>query len=131
MYKYDADDDAEGIAEIGNWLEHMRADADFRECMIACNEILRLKGSDYNQGANTETSLGSIKSFYALAERNGLTAFQVFGVMLGKQNLAVETFLQKGNVESEPIESRIHDVINYMLLLYKMVQHEKRKKPVT
>lgn len=101
-------------------LQAFFADADFAVCVDECARVLAVKGRDYTQGD------GRLKNFYRNAERLGTTGRQVLAIYLFKHMDAIETFLRRGAVESEPIEGRIVDAINYLLLLYKMVQTEKR-----
>lgn len=102
------------------WLKNIYADPDFRLAMEECDKILSVKGHDYTQG-----SPNRLANFDEAADFLGLTPFRILGVYLYKHIVAVFSFLRHGRVESEPIEGRIHDVINYALLLYKMVKREK------
>lgn len=104
---------------------HIAADRDFRHMICLCDELLTVKGHDYTQGA--EGDYGRLKNFYTSAERLGLEPRQVLAVYMNKHISAIETFLQKGQVESEGIEGRIADAINYLLLLWKMTAYEKRR----
>lgn len=104
----------------GGPFRNILADADFSACVAACDEILGVKGRDYTQGD------GRLKNFTRNAERLGLSAEQVLAIYLFKHMDAIETYLRKGRVESEPIEGRIYDAINYLLLLYKLVQSRHR-----
>lgn len=112
-------------------LSHIAADTDFAACMQACDLLLATKGRDYTQGAsdNADYDIGRLKNFYRNAERLGLRPMQVLAVYLNKHLDAIETFFKSGQLESEPIEGRIQDAINYLLLLYKMVKVEARSKP--
>lgn len=109
-------------------LPHIANDRDFSLAVYECDKLLTSKGHDYTQGA--EGDYGRLKNFYTGAEYLGLTPLQVLGVYFKKHIDAVFTFIKKGQVESEPIEGRIYDCINYLLLLYKMVSYEKRKNTV-
>lgn len=111
-------------------LANISADPDFVECIEACDRILGVKGNDYTQGdavAATDDKI-RLKNFYRNGERLGLPPMKILAVYLNKHLDAIETYLKRGQVESEPIEGRIHDAINYLLLLYKMVQVEKRAR---
>jgi hypothetical protein len=106
-------------------LPHIAADRDFRQCVEECDKLLTVKGHDYTQGAAGDE--GRLKNFYTSGEKLGLPPMQVLGVYMNKHLDAIFTFISKGRVESEPIEGRIEDAVNYLLLLYKLVAHEKRK----
>lgn len=104
-----------------DWLPHMSADPDFRACLEACDKILPTKGHDYTQGKKDR-----LANFYEAAAFLGQSPFQVWGTYFYKHLTAIFSFAKHGRVESEPIEGRIHDAINYLLLAYKMVKREKK-----
>ena len=101
-------------------------DPDFVTLLRTCDNVLLHKGNDYTQGKEGE--FGTLKSFYDSAEDVGIEPFQVLYVLLNKHLSAIRSFLKRGQVESEPIESRIVDAINYLFLLYKMIQVQRRKE---
>jgi hypothetical protein len=101
-------------------LAHIAADPDFAEAIATCDRILAVKGHDYTQGG------GRLKNFFRNGSRLGLPAEKVLAVYMFKHLDAIETFLMRGAVESEPIEGRIFDAINYLLLLFKMVKQRRR-----
>lgn len=102
-------------------LPHISADADFAATMEACDQILARKGHDYTQGGDR------LKNFYSTAADLGVPARAVWAVYFGKHIDAIKTWVKDGAVKSEPIEGRIHDAINYLLLLAKMLRREKRE----
>ena len=106
-------------------LPHIEEHKDFRELAELCNSLLTVKGHDYTGGASGDE--GRLKNFYAGAPRIGITPMQVLATYMYKHWSAIETFISKGKVESEAIEGRIADSVNYLFLLYAMIQHEKRK----
>lgn len=112
-------------------LPHIEMDMDFSEAVTACDKLLTQKGHDYTQGRSEVKSdhKGRLINFYKNAEKNGLTPYQILNVYMGKHLDAIDTFIKSGGLrtESEPIEGRICDAINYMLLLYKMVKYEQRQ----
>lgn len=101
-------------------LPHIEADIDFREVIQECDRVLTVKGHDYTQGQ------GRLKNFYTNAERLDVPASKVLAVYFFKHIDAIETFLRDGQVKSEPIEGRIVDAINYLLLLAKLVRAEQK-----
>lgn len=82
-------------------------------------EINRTKGHDY---AGDDDALANFKE---QAAELGLTPEQVWGVFAGKHVKAVHTFIREGDVKSEPIEGRIHDVILYHFLLLGLIEEKK------
>ena len=114
---------------------HIEADPDFLECVKACDGLLTRKGADYEVKLSQEESdKARVSNFYAEARSLNLTPFQVLGVYFHKHLRAIDKYLATGTVASEPIEGRIHDAINYLLLLDKLIkvdgrQAEKGKLP--
>lgn len=106
-------------------IPHIAEDKDFRTLVERCNELLTQKGHDYTQGAVGDE--GRLKNFYSGADRIGISPMQVLATYMYKHWSAIETYVAKGKVESEAIEERIADAVNYLFLLYKMIQYEKRK----
>lgn len=79
-------------------------------------EINKKKGHDY---AGDEDALANFKKE---ATDLGLTPAQVWSVYANKHWSAVKTFCKEGQVQSEPIEGRLHDVILYCLLLLALIE---------
>jgi hypothetical protein len=77
------------------------------------------KGADYSNGEDR------LSNFKLQAKSLGLTPYQVWGVYANKHWDAVNTFIRNnGQVESEPIESRIHDIILYSYLLLGLIKDQ-------
>ena len=110
-------------------IPHIAGDRDFREIVQLCNDLLTKKGADYQVGLSTDDrDKLRVSNFYAEAQSLGLSPFQVLGVYFHKHLRAIDKYLAKGSVESEPIEGRIADAINYLLLLQKLIKVEEREK---
>lgn len=85
-------------------------------------ELNRRKGKDY---AGDQDALSNFKR---TADLNGLTPYQVWGVFANKHWDAINSFIRNnGQVESEPIESRVHDVIVYLFLLLGLIEEQTAK----
>jgi hypothetical protein len=96
----------------------MTGDADFDEALNKCAEVLTNKGRDYAVG-----STDRLHNFKTAAEFLGLRPIQTWSVYAYKHMAAIFAYVKNGGQhESEPIEGRIVDLINYLLLLYKMVK---------
>ncbi len=113
---------------MSQWLPNIYNDPDFREFMEACDKILAVKGADYANQERKDQSEQRLANFYSSAEFFGVTPFQALGQYWFKHLTAIFRFLKEGRVESEPIEGRLHDAVNYLLLLYKLIRTEARKK---
>ena len=90
-----------------------------------CAAILNKKGVDYTDGrAQTDR----LWNFRTAAEKLGVTIRQAWGTYYFKHDTSVLRYARGGKLESEPIEERIADCINYLLLLAMIVDEEKRQK---
>lgn len=74
-------------------------------------ETNRDKGHDYTGG-----SPDTLRNFYKVAGITGTTPLQTWGVYVAKHLDAIETYMTTGKVASEPIESRLVDVLVYAAL---------------
>jgi hypothetical protein len=75
-------------------------------------DLNRTKGADY------ATDDDVLVNFKRGGERLGLTSLQVWGTYAGKHIDAIFAFVRNnGKLESEPIGSRIDDLMVYLLLL--------------
>lgn len=102
--------------------QKLTGDEDMDALLNECLKVLTVKGNDYTQGKG---NLDRLNNFTSGATALGLQPRQVLAVYLYKHLTAVLRYLKEGQVESEPIEGRIVDCINYFLLLGKMIAHEK------
>lgn len=86
------------------------------------NELLNIndtKGMDY---AGEDDALANFKE---AAMELGLTPEQVWSVFAGKHWRAIMTYVREGDVASEPIEGRIHDLIMYGFLLLGIIRDKQ------
>ena len=78
--------------------------------------VLNAKGPDY-AGKDEEVN----RNFFQVANRLGVDQYRVWGVYFFKHVMAIETWLRSGALLSEPLEGRIVDAINYLLILWSML----------
>lgn len=95
-------------------IEGMLKNEHFLDVVLQCWEIYDKKGKDYTRGLGDKDRLDN---FTQSAERTGVTFLQAWGVLFYKHVAATWKFVKDGRVESEPIEGRLYDVINYTILL--------------
>lgn len=77
-----------------------------------CTEIIRAKGVDY-----TKSSEDALANFKETGKDIGIDPLQVWYIFAQKHWQAIANYVKTGGQsESEPIEGRIHDAINYLLL---------------
>lgn len=81
-----------------------------------CKELLEKKGHDYTDG------IDRYFNFTSIAKHLDVSPFQVWSIYFLKHIYAITTFCARGRVESEPLEDRITDAINYLLLLKGMLK---------
>jgi len=100
--------------------ERQQATNEFFE---GCKNIMAQKGKDYNPDgtAFAETE--------AEAKEIGVTPLKVLWILMRKHLSAIIAYVQKEGLVSEPIESRLMDVANYMALMYAWIQANKKKGP--
>lgn len=79
------------------------------------------KGKDYAPGTDI------LANFYRVAQVTGVDALVVWGVYVTKHVEALNAYVTTGKLESEPIDSRIVDVIVYAALGYYINEREQGK----
>ncbi len=79
--------------------------------LIQCLEVMTTKGEDY-----TKQSDNKLANFERQAERNGLPPQKIIDIYAQKHQDAIDSYRLNGAVESEPLEMRFVDRINYLLL---------------
>lgn len=84
-------------------------------------ELRQTKGRDYSRGEHD-----TLSNFKRHAEALGITPEVVWAVYASKHWDAVVSFCKQGQVESEPIEGRIDDMLTYLLLLKGLIEDRRR-----
>jgi hypothetical protein len=96
-------------------------DKDFDAILRTCLEVLKVKGRDYTIG-----SADRLQNFKDVGNMVNEPPMKVLATYLWKHVAAVFSYIKSGGQnESEPIELRIVDCINYLLLLGKMVRENE------
>lgn len=96
-------------------------DKDMDNILQECFKVLVSKGNDYTIGSQDR-----LHNFRTVAEMTGLSMEKVFSVYFYKHVSSLFSYVKSGGQsESEPIESRIVDCINYLLLFSKIVAEHK------
>jgi len=90
-----------------------------KELLPVCMKIMDSKGLAYS---GLEDKLGNFKRCAALS---GLTPKQVWFVYFIKHYDALTSYIRGEYSDSEPIEGRIQDLINYLFLLYGIIKEDK------
>lgn len=81
-----------------------------------------IKGINDTKGDDYAGQDDALRNFKEQAVRLGLTPFKVWGVLADKHWFAIESFVKNGELQSEPIEGRLHDIILYSFLLLGLIE---------
>lgn len=95
---------------LGRYLNDRVFAARFADCM----EMIRKKNADYTQGT---AKRDRIAAFRRIGGDINVPMTKVWAIFAQKHWGAVMKFVKDGQVESEPIDGRINDLINYFVLL--------------
>ena len=82
------------------------------------------KRIEYTEGNHNDNVLWN---FETIADKVNLTPLQVLSVYYQKHNSSINIYLKDGKEYSEPIEGRIQDMINYLLLMVAMIRKYKKR----
>ena len=82
-------------------------------------KIFTSKNKDY------ATSADALAGFRNTAEKAGITPLQTWSVFSSKHIAAIDAYVSGHSEESEPIEGRIADVINFMCFLYAIIKDKE------
>jgi hypothetical protein len=86
--------------------------------------VSKVKGQDYTVGSEDV-----LENFKAVAKRTGLSPEKVLAIYLMKHQDAIANYIRTGGQsESEPIEMRIVDNINYLCLLWGLINENTERK---
>jgi hypothetical protein len=93
-----------------------QVEAFFKACVI----LQKTKGKDYT------TEGDAFKDLCDEAEAMGIKPEQVLWVSMNKHYKAVRKYCRYGQTESEPIDSRLKDLANYVSLLFVLIKNKNR-----
>ena len=110
------------VEELHRECGKLTGDPFIDEMLAKCIKTLEVKGNDYTSGAGQKDRLFNFREG---AKKFKITQQQVLGVYLWKHLAAIDRYIAEGRVESEPIETRVMDAINYLLLLFCMIKNDE------
>jgi hypothetical protein len=96
-----------------------------------CLPVLDVKGHDYTHGIKKSGGLDANANFKEVArllKGRGVDRFDVWAVYFLKHFLSLMTWLNDRQVKSESLESRIVDLVNYLLILKTMLVEDDDEK---
>ena len=86
------------------------------ELIDECLEIMKAKGLAYSGKSD------SFANFKRVAKNLSMSQYDVWYVYFAKHLDSLASWIREEYSDSEPIESRIKDLINYLFLLYGMIE---------
>jgi len=93
------------------------------ETVKAEKALLNSKGLEYTRGGDR------LDNFKRNAKALGSTPLRMCLVFLQKHIDSIFNYAKHGDVLSEPIDSRIHDARNYLLLALAIIEEERTDEP--
>lgn len=109
---------------LREYLAGYMGDEFFAEKFAECIDLIKVKNADYSQG---EQKGDRIAAFRRIARDINITMEQAWAVFCQKHWGAVMKYVKDGAVESEPIDGRITDIINYMVLLSAIIADGRKE----
>lgn len=98
------------------------------EIFEECKDILRKKGKDY---AGNQDSLANFKDG---GMELGRTKYEVWAVYFYKHVKSILNSIKANpnnpQTESEPLRGRIHDIINYAVILAALLEEDEQNTPL-
>lgn len=88
-------------------------------------DILQEKGRDYSVNGDPNGNFQMIAN-----QLSGFNKYHIWLVYFTKHLTALNTFIMDGKLESEPIEYRIMDLINYLFILASMIDSDGNHKTI-
>ncbi len=96
------------------------------ELLDGCKEIQIEKGREYTVDDGKD-SVDKFANFKSIGGRLNLDPKLILMVYLLKHMDSLRTYVLYGREGSESIKSRIQDAINYLTMLYGMIEEEKEE----
>ena len=82
------------------------------------------KRIEYTEGNHNDNVLWN---FETISDKVNLKPLHVLSVYYQKHNSSINNYFKDGKEYSEPIEGRIQDMINYLLLMVAMLRKYKKR----
>jgi hypothetical protein len=90
-----------------------------------CAPLLTSKGADYNDGIKNPSPNANFGAVAELLNVEGVDRYVVWSVYFLKHLFSLNKWIKGRTVASEPVESRIADMVNYLLILRSMIEEDK------
>lgn len=104
-------------------MNHKQREECINKHLKICEEIRLGKGLEYS---NSDAEAN--ENFYSDSDI-GVSPIQSLSVFMNKHYRSIRSYIRLGEIKSnESIEGRIHDLINYALILLTLLEDENSKK---
>ena len=100
------------------WEERSKYIAEFLE--EHCLKVLTAKGVEYTRGEDDSNS-----NFKRVGKAIGIDPERIAWVYTLKHIDSISHYIKTGNAGTEPIEGRIGDAINYLLILASLIKEKE------
>ena len=94
------------------------------EILPNCIQILKTKGESYT--LTDDRLIGFKKN----AKLSGTTPLKLWLIFFAKHFDSITSYINENYSDSEPIETRIYDMINYLFLLYGLIYEQKTNQRI-
>lgn len=94
-----------------------------------CLPLLQDKGLDYSAGLKTPSMNANFSEAAESLGIDGVDKYVIWSVYFAKHLTALIKWIKTREVASEPLSSRIADMVNYLLILYSMTIEDELAKP--
>ena len=82
------------------------------------------KRIEYTEGNHNDNVLWN---FDSISSNLGIAPIEVLSVYLSKHISSLFSYFKTRKTYSEPIEGRVQDIINYLILMVAMIERDKKK----
>jgi len=106
------------------------------DLFASCVDMMNRKGPDYASGPSaSEEERDRLWNFKEVARRSGSDPFKVWAVYFIKHIVSLEKWVRERELQSESLEGRIIDAINYLVLFKALLKEGEgegmQKEPET
>lgn len=94
----------------------------------SCLPLLVTKGKDYTDGLKNPSPNANFETVASLINAPGVDKYIVWMIYFSKHFCSLAAWIKNRELKSEPISSRLADLINYLLILHSMLVEDEDKK---
>jgi len=103
-------------------MNYERREKLINDILLIAKQIRQTKGVEYTEGDD-------VNAVFYQSNDLGIDEYQAVGILMDKHYKSIRSYIATKDTKSnEPIEGRIVDLLNYLLILYSLIQNEKLSK---